>query len=139
MMLINTLLSHATEMYWDELTSELDRLNVQRAVIRLMSSHTIEDLTSSILDFQGNIVRVIYQKKTRLVEPELDEEQHYILEYIWASAKLEGSEYGQITNGRSHPNGLGSNVKWKKLGFETEDLRQEFAGTGMLGLECLVS
>ena len=32
-MLINTLLSHATETYWEELTSELDRLNVRKAVI----------------------------------------------------------------------------------------------------------
>ena len=33
MLLINSLLSHATETYWEEFTSELERLNVQRAVV----------------------------------------------------------------------------------------------------------
>jgi engulfment and cell motility protein 1 len=33
MMLINTLLSHATEAHWEDLSSELERLNVRKAVI----------------------------------------------------------------------------------------------------------
>jgi len=33
MMLINSLLSHASDTYWDEFISELERLNVRRAVI----------------------------------------------------------------------------------------------------------
>lgn len=32
MMLINTLLSHATDEHWEELTSELERLNIRKAV-----------------------------------------------------------------------------------------------------------
>ena len=32
MMLINSLLSHATDSHWSELTSELERLNVRKAV-----------------------------------------------------------------------------------------------------------
>jgi engulfment and cell motility protein 1 len=33
MMLINSLLAHASERYWDEFVAELDRLNVRRAVV----------------------------------------------------------------------------------------------------------
>lgn len=33
MMLINSLLSHATDARWEDLTSELERLNVRKAVV----------------------------------------------------------------------------------------------------------
>lgn len=33
MMLINSLLSHATESYWEEFTDELDHLNAGKAVL----------------------------------------------------------------------------------------------------------
>lgn len=164
MTLINSLLSHATPAHWVELTSSLERLNTSRAVIRLMSSHILEDLTNSILDYQGNMVRVIYFKKTRRVfvgghfgmeEHEYgenayvgDEEQDAMLDYIWTCAKLEANDgsgtyltgYG-VGDGSAKARGKGNArdmVKWRKLGFETEDLRKEFDKTGMLGLECLV-
>ena len=69
MMLINLLLSHATDTHWDEFTLEIERLNVPKAVVRLMSSHTIEDLTSSILDSHANMVRVVYRLKATAVDP----------------------------------------------------------------------
>jgi hypothetical protein len=128
-----------------------------------MSSHILEDLTNSILDYQSNMVRVIYFKKTRRVfvsdhfgmgEDEYGEnayvgdgEQEAMLDYIWTCAKLEADDgYGTyqkygIGDGSSKARGKGSTrdiVKWRKLGFETEDLRKEFDKTGMLGLECLV-
>lgn len=162
MTLINSLLSHATPAHWIELTSTLERLNTSRAVIRLMSSHILEDLTNSILDYQGIMVRVIFFKKSRRVlvsghfgmdENEYGEnayigdgEQEAMLEYVWSCAKLD-SEDGSYTNGygigdgSAKARGKGSArdiVKWRKLGFESEDLRKEFDKTGMLGLECLV-
>ncbi|KAF8517883.1 ELMO/CED-12 family-domain-containing protein [Hysterangium stoloniferum] len=125
MMLINSLLSHATDARWEDLTSELERLNVRKAVIRLMSSHTIEDLTSSILDFQANIVRVTFRRKITVVDPEQDASQEETLRFIWSSAKIsELSENGKI-------------FKWRRLGFETEDIRKEFVEVGALGLDCL--
>lgn len=163
MTLINSLLSHATPAHWIDLTSALERLNTSRAVIRLMSSHTIEDLTNSILDYQGNIVRVIYFKKMRRVQVSDrygvdddygdggyagDGEQEAILDYVWNCANLEVDEESSgylnghgVGDGSSKSRGKASAkdmVKWRKLGFETEDLRKEFDKTGMLGLECLV-
>ena len=69
-MFINSLLSHATGIHWDEWTLEIVRLNVPKAVVRLMSSHIIEDFTSSILDFHANMVRVVYRLKATAVDPE---------------------------------------------------------------------
>jgi len=125
MMLINSLLSHATDARWEDLTSELQHLNVRKAVIRLMSSHTIEDLTSSILDFQANIVRVTFRRKITAVDPEQDASQEETLRFIWSSAKI--SEWRE--NGEKY--------KWRRLGFETEDIRKEFVEVGALGLDCL--
>ena len=93
-----------------------------------MSLHTIEDLTSCILDFQANIIRVTYRKKTTLVDPEFEEAHAAALMAIWACSKLEEE---------IDPNG--QILRWRKLGFDTEDIVQEFSEVGTLGLECLVS
>ena len=94
---------------------------------RLMSSHTIEDLTSSILDFQANMIRVTYRRKTHFVDPVGEPSHLSALEYIWNASKLVEEQ---------QPEGP---YKWRKLGFPTEDLSREFIEVGVLGLDCLVS
>ncbi|KAG6821202.1 hypothetical protein H0H93_004023 [Arthromyces matolae] len=126
MMLINSLLTHADDFWWEEFIEELERLNVRKAVIRLMSLHIMEDLTSCILDFQANIVRVTYRKKITLVDPETERSHATALAYIWASSGLE--------EGVDDQGGL---LKWRQLGFETEDMVQEFSEVGVLGLDSL--
>jgi engulfment and cell motility protein 1 len=145
MMLINSLLSHANDQRWEEFIDELERLNVRKAVVvcsnftvvyiylnvspsqRLMSSHTIEDLTSCILDFQANIVRVTYRRKMTPVDTEKPS-QASTLEYIWDNARLE-----EVADDE------GSTLKWRRLGFDTENIAHEFIDVGVLGLDCLVS
>lgn len=95
-------------------------------VKRLMSLLTIEDLTSCILDFQANLVRVFYRKKTTPVFPDEVPEHQAILTYIWSSSKLEEVDDD------------GQPIKWRQLGFESEDIVHEFEDVGLLGLECLV-
>lgn len=93
-----------------------------------MSSHTIEDLTSCILDFQANMVRVTYRRKVTVVEPEDEPEHATALSYIWVNSKVK--EAIDLESGV---------VKWRLLGCQTEDLAQEFGEVGVLGLDCLVS
>jgi len=144
MMLINSLLSNADDDRWQEFVDELERLNVRKAVVvrlspirsmslelngftqRLMSSHTIEDLTSSILDFQANMIRVTYRRKTHFVDPVREPSHLSALECIWDASKLAEDQ---------QPDGT---YKWRKLGFLTEDTSREFAEVGVLGLDCLV-
>jgi engulfment/cell motility protein 1 len=92
-----------------------------------MSSHTIEDLTSCILDFQANIVRVTYRKKMTLVEPEIEPAHTAVLESIWAASRAQASDDGQ-----------GGLQRWQKLGMASEDVGHEFGDVGVLGLHCLV-
>jgi hypothetical protein len=54
-----------------------------------MNSHTIEDLTSCMLDFQGNMARVIYRKKTTLVESDVEKTHAAALDYIWTNSRLQ--------------------------------------------------
>ncbi|KAF8745488.1 hypothetical protein AX14_008911 [Amanita brunnescens Koide BX004] len=126
MMFVNSLLSHASDEYWDEFISELELLNIRKAVVRLMSLHTIDDLTSCILDFQANFVRIAYRKKATVVDPDEVLMHRTALESIWNSSKLaeEVESDGQV-------------LKWRKLGFESEDIVHEFEDVGLLGLECL--
>ena len=148
MMLINSLLSHATDTYWYEFTSEIERLNVPKAVVRLMSSHTIEDLTSSILDFQANMVRVVYRRKTTPVDPE-DDDVQAVLNSIWRASKVDETPpeaYGSpkvdpLMSPRlnGHPMVLSDmEGRWWKVGFGSDDLRAEFKAGGMFALDCLV-
>jgi hypothetical protein len=148
-MLINSLLSHTTETYWVEFTSEIERLNVPKAVERLMSSHTIEDLTSSILDFQANMVRVVYRRKTTPVDPENDEVQGVLNIRSGARPKWTKRPSRRTAVPRVDPlmsprlNGHAKvpselEGRWWKLGFGSDDLRAEFKTGGMLALDCLV-
>ncbi|KAL4078663.1 ELMO/CED-12 family-domain-containing protein [Scleroderma yunnanense] len=127
MMLINSLLSHVNDARWDEFITDLERLNVRKAVIRLMSSHVVDDLTSCVLDFQANIVRVTYRKKTTLVEPEVELPHESALQFIWESSRVQ-QEFDED----------GQTLKWQKLGFTSESIMEEFQEVGVLGLDCLV-
>lgn len=91
-----------------------------------MSSHTIEDLTSSILDFQANMIRVTHRRKTHLIDPVREPTHLAALEFIWDASHLAEEQ---------QPDGP---LKWRKLGFLTEDISREFADVGVLGLDCLV-
>ena len=53
-----------------------------------MSSHTIEDLTSCILDYQANVVRATYRRKITMVEPDVVSDHAEILARIWADSKV---------------------------------------------------
>jgi len=92
-----------------------------------MSSHPVEDLRSCVLDFQGNAARVMYRKKTTLVEPEAEGTHEAALEYIWSNSKLQTEHHRD-----------GSVLKWRKIGFDAENLSHEFGEVGVLGLDCLV-
>lgn len=144
-MLINSLLAHASDSRWEEFIGELEKLNVRKAVVvrdfsffleyltdpshqQLMSLHTIEDLTSCILDFQANMIRVTYRKKTSIVDPEADQNHAAALVSIWSRSHLEAE-----VDSNGHVS------KWRRLGFDTEDIVQAFSEVGVLGLECLVS
>lgn len=92
-----------------------------------MSSHVIDELRSSILDFQANEVRFILRRKLEPVDALNSMDNYNALRHIWEASKLEEERRGEEI------------YKWRKLGFDSEDIGQEFAHVGVLGLDCLVS
>jgi len=120
--LINALIASATDDHWEDFIRQLEQLNVRKKVIRLMDNNHGDDLSSSILDFQSNIVRVTYRRKTTPVDTN-NEMHREMLNRIMLAADL--------------PAGDGDGDKWSRLGFESDDMRAEFARVGVLGLECM--
>ncbi|KAG5220863.1 Engulfment and cell motility protein [Salix suchowensis] len=107
MMLINSLLAHASEARWEEFIMELERLNVRKAVA-------------------ANLVRVTYRKM--MTDINLNNQVHdYMLRQIWQRSKLEETldADGQV-------------VKWRQLGFDDEDVVEQFGDVGVLGVECML-
>ena len=73
------------------------------------------------------MIRITFRKKTTQVQPAEKQTHANALGYIWTNSKLseERDEQGNV-------------LKWRQLGFSTEDLTQEFVDVGALGLDSLV-
>ncbi|KAG8735510.1 hypothetical protein FRC10_010425 [Ceratobasidium sp. 414] len=128
MMLVNTLLSNASDAHASELIDELERLNIRNVVRRVMASHASADLSSSILDFQAHLMRITYLRKTTPVDVE-QSGVRAILTYVWMAAR-------QGNSGRTDRL-LFEGEQWVMLGSETGNVRSDFAHVGILGLDCL--
>lgn len=89
-------------------------------------SSVSDELRSSILDFQANEVRFILRRKLEPVDAMESMDHFNSLRQIWQTSKLEDERIGDEI------------FKWRKLGFDTEDIGQEFGNVGVLGLDCLV-
>jgi len=95
----------------------------------------MEELASSILDFQANIIRVAYRQKISPVDTDVTKVQD-ALNFIWQCARLDEKAETDVTSLSQGP--PTSSERWLKLGFGSEHVRAEFARVGMLGLDCLV-
>jgi engulfment/cell motility protein 1 len=126
--LINSLMRHVSDSLFDAFTSELERLAISRAVTRLMDSNRGDELVSSILEYQMNVIRVAHHRLNTAVTP-TDKRHVSALSYIWLQARV--SEATVATE-----DGSSQKYKWRRLGFETEMVAKEFSRTGWLGLEC---
>lgn len=126
--LINSLMRYVSDSLFDAFTSELERLAISRAVTRLMDSNRGDELVSSILEYQMNVIRVAHHRLSTAVTP-TDKRHVSALSYIWLQARL--SEAVVATE-----DGSSQKYKWRRLGFESEMVAKEFSKTGWLGLEC---
>ncbi|KZV74521.1 hypothetical protein PENSPDRAFT_674197 [Peniophora sp. CONT] len=115
-MLVTALLTHATDAHWDALTARLDALGTARAVVRLMTSHMIDDLRSTVLDFQSALARVFYRNKSTYVQPDSEPAHAAACRAVLAAARVDS---------------------WVDLGFASNDPAREFGEVGVLGLYCL--
>ena len=127
--LINSLIRHVSDNLSDAFTAELERLGVPRAVGGLMDSSRGDELVSSILEYQMNVIRIAHHRLDTAVTP-TDKRHVGALSYIWMQARTSESV------GVGEDGGSGQRYKWRKLGFENENVAKDFSRTGWLGLEC---
>jgi engulfment/cell motility protein 1 len=130
--LINSLMRHVSDSLFDVFTSDLERLAVSKAVIRLMDSNRGDELVSSILEYQTNVIRAAHHRLTTTVTP-TDKRHVSALSYIWLQARVSEVVAGQE---EGDSNGSNQKYKWRRLGFENEMVAKDFSRTGWLGLEC---
>ncbi|UZJ55154.1 hypothetical protein CBS101457_004474 [Exobasidium rhododendri] len=130
--LINSLLRHVSENLFDVFTTEVERLGVSKAVTRLMDSNRGDALVLSILEYQVNITRIACRRLHTTVTP-TDKRHVGALSYLWLQARI--SEITTVVPGEAGDQ-VTQKFKWRRLGFDNENVAKDFLKTGWLGLEC---
>lgn len=139
--LINSLLRNVSDDLFDSFASELEKLNASKSVAWLMDSNRGDDLASSILEYQSNIIRAAHRRMRTTVTPTNKRHVH-ALSYIWLQAKISDVVVPTNPNTNNEPRsstGATTRYKWRRIGFASESAAKEFGRTGWLGLSCLES
>ncbi|SNX87145.1 related to Engulfment and cell motility gene 1 protein [Melanopsichium pennsylvanicum] len=140
--LINSLLRNVSDDLFENFTSELEKLNASKAVAWLMDSNRGDELSSSILDYQSNVIRAAHRRMRTTVTP-TDKRHVHALSYIWLQAKITDivvlNSSGSSADDSRPSLGATTRYKWRRIGFASESAAKEFGRTGWLGLSCLES
>ena len=144
--LINSLMRNVSDDLFEGFTSELEKLNASSAVARLMDSNRGDELASSILEYQSNVIRAAHRRMRTVVTP-TDKRHVHALSYIWLQAKTSDvvvtnnatAQSGSAMEDSRPSMGATTRYKWRRIGFVSESAAKEFGRTGWLGLLCLES
>ncbi|CBQ68916.1 related to engulfment and cell motility gene 1 protein [Sporisorium reilianum SRZ2] len=144
--LINSLLRNVSDDLFESFTSELEKLNASKAVAWLMDSSRGDELASSILEYQSNVIRAAHRRMRTVVTP-TDKRHVHALSYVWLQAKISdvvvpnpAAVHSASTHNESRLSvGATTRYKWRRIGFASESAAKEFGRTGWLGLSCLES
>lgn len=144
--LINSLLRNVSDDLFESFTSELEKLNASKAVAWLMDSSRGDELASSILEYQSNVVRAAHRRMRTVVTP-TDKRHVHALSYIWLQARISDvvianaapAQDGTSKGEARHSAGATTRYKWRRIGFASESAAKQFGRTGWLGLSCLES
>ncbi|EPQ28461.1 uncharacterized protein PFL1_03764 [Pseudozyma flocculosa PF-1] len=135
--LLNSLIRNVTESLFEDFISEIERLDTPKAVARLMDANRGDELSSSILEYQGNAARIARRRMKTPVTP-TDKRHVTALSYVWLQARITDAPADPAPNGLASSS-ANSRLKWRRLGFASESAAKEFTRVGWLGLDCLES
>ncbi|KAL6703166.1 hypothetical protein ACN47E_010159 [Coniothyrium glycines] len=110
---------------WPRFIKQLQELGVIKSVYGLMQSSAIQDLAHPLLDFQS--LTKILLKNWRDEKVDLENSDHRRAIRGLHTASSPGKE-------TLDPKGSKKQLKWRRLGFESESPAWEFEATGFLGL-----
>eukprot|EP00833_Pecoramyces_ruminatium_P013306 jgi/Orpsp1_1/1187338/evm.model.d7180000056963.1 len=118
--LINALLGHVTDKHREKFVNELNALNIKEIVMNLMIGSPAEELTKQLVEFQRLTIKEGNIKKN--IQYTSDNETHKrMLEELWTLS-------GFTQEG---------DMKWRKLGFSTENPKRDLFRIGFYGLEII--
>ncbi|KAI8058067.1 ELMO/CED-12 family-domain-containing protein [Syncephalis plumigaleata] len=117
--LVNAMSTHVTAEYSTEYQRELDRLGARKLVMRLMQLNPGEEMGKHLLDFQQIILRHQHQ-----------------LKYTQLGRKPRAARITEADKKVAiEASGWTGEVKWRLLGFDTENPWKEMQRVGLLGLK----
>jgi len=120
--LINALFRHVTDKHREKFVSELNALNIKETVMNLMISSPAEELTKQLVEFQRLTIQEGNIKKN--TQYSSDNETHKrMLEELWTLSGLTQD----------------GDMKWRKLGFSSENPKRDLFRIGVYGLEIINS
>jgi len=118
--LINALFRHVTDKHREKFVNELNALNIKETVMNLMISSPAEELTKQLVEFQRLTIQEGNIKKN--TQYSSDNETHKrMLEELWTLSGL--TQEGDM--------------KWRKLGFSSENPKRDLFRIGFYGLEII--
>ncbi|ORX52908.1 hypothetical protein BCR36DRAFT_582317 [Piromyces finnis] len=118
--LINALFRHVTDKHRENFVNELNELNIKSEIMKLMISSPAEELTKQLVEFQRLTIQEGNIKKN--IQYSSDNPKHKtMLEELWTLSGL--TQEGDM--------------KWRKLGFSTENPRRDLFRIGFYGLEII--
>lgn len=113
--LINSLWRNVSDDLFESFTSELEKLNASKAVAWLMDSNRGDELASSILDYQSNVIRAAHRRMRTTVTP-TDKRHVHALSYIWLQAKISDVV---VSNNLANQNGSSNDELRASVGATT--------------------
>jgi engulfment and cell motility protein 1 len=133
--LINSLMRDAitndNETEWPKFIKRIQDLGVIKAVYVLMQSSALQDLAHPLLEFQA--LTKILLKRWRDVPVDLVKPEHRrTIKAVHLSSNPEKQSENEMRNGESKPKH--NPVKWRRIGFSTENPEPDFAEMGFLGM-----
>lgn len=123
--LINVLIRNCGILSRQDILYTLDSLNLRQACLTQLQRRgpVVQELSKQLLEFQCLLVTEFHNRKNRTVSSgsgSITSERHEdMIRFIWSAS-------GMTVNGP---------LKWRKMGFATENVKREFDKVGVLGLE----
>ncbi|KAJ3058817.1 hypothetical protein HK102_010303, partial [Quaeritorhiza haematococci] len=123
MHLINTLFRHAIDgERLDFVRTLLDELRIRDVVLKLLQGSPAEELGKQLVEFQRLLVQEAHRRKrVSIMQGLAGVTAETLLNEIWAASKMQ----------------VEVSMKWRKLGFYSENPKKELSRVGLFGLESM--
>lgn len=136
--LVNALMkgSHGSVSF-DDFEERLDKVEMRKAVVRLMEHQRSEELLPLVLAFQTNVIASTHRLINTTVVAENPAHVEVLVAIANKAKALDAQHRASVAAKMDDEEADLEARKWKTTGFESENLLQDFEGVGALGLRLM--